>query len=347
MKQPGRGVSAVLIALCATTYVACVGEDPAAIAPAPAGDDSGLPSGGDGGGAADSGLAPDAAPPLGCPQGCLPPAPAGWTGPSAVYDGPEATRPTACSAPYTQQEIEAHQGMTAAAAVCSCGAPAFQGAKCTANVLLWSEGTCSMGLPLIDGTATAGTVCHAIGTFDGNTDFIKLSTPTLTRGTCTYPAPPAPRLTAPTFQAINLACGLPQAAACGERAGCTATPAPAAPFSRVCIHQEGDALCPSADYAKRFVAFRKLTDERRCEPCVGVTSDGACGTKWGISPNTAQCVTDTPMANAGTACVANPGVGGLINIKAMAPTGITCTSAGGTPKGAASSSDAVTFCCNE
>src|SRR5687768_2028633 len=50
-------------------------------------------------------ISPDAAPPVGCAQDCLPPAPAGWKGPSAVYDGPTAGKPTECTGQYyTQKE---------------------------------------------------------------------------------------------------------------------------------------------------------------------------------------------------------------------------------------------------
>ena len=361
MTRLRRGLVAASTALFATGYLACVGDAPLSdVHRGDGGDDSGATiraeaGGGDGGdsgsaapddgGSGEGSLAPDAAPALGCPLGCLPPAPGGWTGPSATYDGPAASKPATCPALYTQLEVNAHQGIDAGPAVCGCGSPAFRDAKCSANVEVWPSAGCATGTPLLEGVAAAPGGCVTVSNGSG---FLKVTTPALTLGTCAYPTPPAPTLPAPTFQAVNVSCGLPQMGACNMHPSCAEVPVPDAPFSRVCIHKAGDLQCPSADYAKRFVAYRTVVEGRSCEPCSGATANGACGMTWGLSGTMVQCsVQAPPTTNAANACVTNPGIGALVNAGAMAPSGITCAQDGGTPKGSPTSTDPVTFCCNK
>lgn len=300
----------------------------------------------DAGGTSDSGipdLDPDAAPPAGCPLGCLPPAPNGWTGPSAVYDGNPAAKPAGCPALYTQLEVEGHQGLAAAPAQCACGTPAFQGNYCSANVEGWSQTGCNGGTSIFEDTATSA-ACFVSA--NGQSAYVRVGVPSLTRGTCTFPSPQT-TLPEPTFEKANIACGLPQRGTCESRADCTATPLPAAPFTRLCIHKPGDESCPSADYANRVVVYTEVTDGRRCDACTGTTANGTCGTAWGKS-TLAVCQNGPPPTEyAANACVPHSGVGMRVNVAAMAPTGITCTAAGGAAVGTATSATPVTFCCNK
>ena len=115
------------------------------------------------------------------------------------------------------------------------------------------------------------------------TDVIVL-TPAFTQGTCGYGAPSVTK-PAPAFGKETVSCGLPQAAAtCENRADCVATPIPEAPFTRLCIHKDGDELCPSADYGVRFLTYKNIDDQRACNSdCAGTATGGTCGTKWGFS----------------------------------------------------------------
>jgi hypothetical protein len=322
---------------------ACVGDDPARAPDADAGGD-----GGGGGGAdvlTDAGvppIAPDAAPAIGCPLGCLPPAPPGWTGPSATYDGPTATKPAACPPLYTQREIDAHQGLTAGATVCGCGTASFAGAKCAVAAVLYGAGgfACDPNVAVAATTDVPGAgSCLAKSVYS----YINFEAPTLNRGTCTYPTP-VKTLPAAAFAKENVACGLPQTGSCPDRADCTAVPVPDAPFARLCIHKQGEQSCPSLDYAARFLAHKSTSDTRACTPCVGATSGGACGTMF-VFASDADCIVaaGTPVA-ANSACKT---FNAYANLQTLGPSGIACTSAGGQATGAIASEDAVTFCCNK
>jgi len=341
---PLRTIGTVVL-IAPLAYFGCVGDEPTAMT---AVQDAGTstPEQDATTGTSDSGkpdLDPDAAPPAGCPLGCLPPAPNGWTGPSAVYDGDPATKPADCPALYTQPEVEGHQGLAADPAQCSCGAPAFQGSFCSADVEGWPQAGCNTGTPLLEGTVTS-TAC--LVSTNGTSAYVRVATPTITRGTCTYPSAQK-TVPSPTFQKANIACGLPQRGTCESRTDCTAAPLPAAPFTRLCIHKTGDESCPSADYANRFVVFTDVSDDRSCDACTGTTANGSCGSAWGKS-NAAACMNGpAPTDLAANACVGHSGIGMRVNIAAMAPTGITCTPTGGAPIGTATSTAPVTFCCNK
>jgi hypothetical protein len=324
---------------------ACVGSDPAPSSPS--GVDGGTPATSSGGpttGDAGS-LSPDAAPPAGCPLNCLPPAPAGWKGPSAVYDGDPSNKPAKCPPLYTQLEVEGHQGLVGADAQCSCGTATFAGQTCTVEVRTYAKTGCTTGeviesvtLPKVDACATAN--------FAGGSGSLKVFAPTYVQGTCTFPSP-TKTVPAETYEKMNVACGLPQNATCENRADCVATPIPEAPFSRLCISQVGEHQCPSADYSVGFVVYKSKTDDRGCTACTG-TPTGSCGTKYGFASGPIECSTPTTAPatnNADGTCASNGN--SYVNLRALAPTNLTCTPTGGTASGTIKSIDPVTFCCNK
>jgi hypothetical protein len=287
-------------------------------------------------------LDPDAAPPAGCPVDCLPPAPIGWTGPSATYDGPAAEKPAGCPALYTQKLLDAHVGMTAAPATCTCGAAVTPGRRCDADVVTWVNAGCNLS-PIPQGVASTTGAC--LVTADTMNAFYTVMPATLVPGTCTFPAasttlPPA------AFEKVQTVCGLPQTIACGDRADCTATPAPGAPYARVCIHKDGNVSCPSADYAQRFVAHKNVDDTRACTACSATPTGGSCGAQWGTSANQMQCASQVPFNRTVLTCYPYLGPGTHVNIGAMGPSAPTCTPSGGVATGVATSIEPVTFCCN-
>lgn len=324
--------------------VGCTADDPVLGAGARPGQDAGTVESGS---ASDGGsLAPDAAPPAFCPLGCLPPAPSGWIGPSATFEGSEAAKPAACPAPYTQLVAEAHQGVAAGPAACACGAQSLTGAKCEADIELHSTIDCNTAVPLLAGTVSSDGPCLTITNSNGLTDHMIVGTPILTtRGTCSYPNP-TKTLPAKTFENVKVACGLPQNAACEGRSDCVASPVPSAPFTRLCIHKDGDEPCPSQDYANRVLAFKAVSDTRDCAGCTGTPSGGACGGSYGFTSPAGACATTAPTTDAILTCRTNPGVGANVNGRALAPTGIVCTATGGGPTGEVTSTEPVTFCCN-
>src|SRR5207244_1320522 len=123
------------------------------------------------------------APSLNCPLGCLPPAPAGWTGPSAIYDGAYGQKPTACPPLYTQKEREGNDGVVAGAATCSCGIGTPQGVKCQVSVSSYPMLKCG-GTAVSVTKETPATACVDRA---ASTASMIVQQPTLVPGTCTFP----------------------------------------------------------------------------------------------------------------------------------------------------------------
>lgn len=286
-------------------------------------------------------LSPDAAPPALCPLGCLPPAPEGWTGPSAVYDGPEPAQPLACPPLYPQREIEAYQNVEGAPATCTCtGTPSGSTCEVTGQLWYFPERECT-GSSVPVNYKVPGFACPARTSQSGST---KITGRTFVPGTCTY-EPPAPTRPKPTFEKTNVACGLAQVASCAERPDCAAAPSPSEGFTRLCIHKEGDELCPSHDYAARFVAYRTVQDERGCTPCEGAPT-GQCGNTFALSVSP-MCSPGLDVdAGAFNTCISYGAITNL-NLNGLGPINVKCPTTGSGPTGGVSLADPVTFCCNK
>lgn len=309
----------------------CVGDDPVGASSSPSTSSSS-------GGAADgsANLDPDAAPSLNCPLGCLPPAAAGWTGPSAVYDGPTATKPASCPAQYTQKELEGHQGMSVGATTCDCGSGSGSNVTCAVTVSKHTVKTCG-GTGAVS-TINVPTATPCVPTLTNGSTRVG---PAVLSGSCTYAATKVSG-PAPAFVKENVACGLPQAApSCAAQANCVATPIPDQPFTRLCIHKAGAEKCPSLDYAARFVIYKSVTDDRSCT-CTAAP-DGKCDANFKFYGDIADCSSSGQFAMLGS-CPQSV----AISLAPLAPTGVTCGA--GTFSGSAGAVkdvDPVTFCCNK
>jgi hypothetical protein len=329
---------------------ACGGDDTAS-APAPDGGTSS--SGGADGGGDSGGLAPDAAPPVGCPSGCATAPPSEWKGPSAVWKGAPANKPSGCVAPYLNYEIDAHDGITAEPSECTCEAGVVVGAKCTATARVYTgaSSTCTTKSGFnevkVDSTACSGELGAV-------TDMIILASTLAveSNGTCSYQRP-TPVRPAPKFDQQVVACTPVTATSCEGHPACASAPPLSAPFTRLCIFREGYHLCPSVDYPVRFVASTAVDDQRTCEAtCAGnVTGTATCGTKWGFSTkNSAACTggsTTHPETLALDECITVPNATSVVDAFKLAPTGLSCSLTTDTkPIGEAKSSGAITFCCS-
>jgi hypothetical protein len=220
----------------------------------------------------DADAEPPPLPAVGCPDGCLPRPPTGWTGPSATYDGAPATKPADCPAGYSVKEIDAHQNMTPTPAVCECGTGTVSGRFCTATVTGYAD-LCLGGVVSL-GSGTTAQGCFT--TVNSATDF-KVNSPVLTPGTCSFPNA---KTTLPelSFGKVDVACGLSQTTQCADRPECVVTPVPDQPYGRLCIHKEGEFSCPSEDYSVKFVAYKKVDDSRACTACTADPQGTGCGT---------------------------------------------------------------------
>ena len=298
------------------------------------GDDGGTPPGQDGAPSIDSSDA--IAPSLNCPLGCLPPAPTGWTGPSAVYDGAHAQKPTACPPLYTQKEREGNGGVAAGTSTCSCGIGSAQGTKCQVSVSSYPGAKCSgTAMNVTKETPATSCVDRAAAALA-----LEVQAPALVKGTCTFPD--AKLSAGPiTFDRAAVACGLPQYAGCADRPDCVASPIPDAPFTRLCIHKSGDELCPSADYAARFTVFATVSDTRACA-CSGTPDYESCGTTVTFYSGTG-C---TGTSNSSTTGVC--GGYASVAIDSLGPFTKECTKLVKTGvAGDVTLTEPMTFCCNK
>ncbi len=283
--------------------------------------------------------ASDVLPSRGCPARCLPPAPSGWTGPSAVFDdvlAPGASPPP-CAAPYSVVDVTAGRDVDAGPASCGCGAGTNAGATCSYQLVSWNGANCT-GTVTQNALVTVGHI-GGVGCFGVGGPQYKLSQIEQDAGTCVFASPSLPDA---GFARATVACA-PAAplAACGDRPDCVATLPPAPGFARTCIHHDGDVACPSADYALRFVAYRGLDDRRTCTPCTGVPSVG-CGSTFGTTNN--GCSAPSGSAAVGS-CASGTGVNLILTD--LVDAGGCGATGGGSVTGEAAPADAVTFCCSD
>lgn len=287
---------------------------------------------------------PDAGPPLGCPTGCQAPVPAGWKGPSAVYDDVESTKPTSCPSSYAQRDFDSlFQGASGAPATCDCGTPSITNRKCTSTVVTYSDGACTTGENAIGKVAGCFVTASDVGIR------YKVTAGSFSAGTCGYPnakttTPP------PTYTKVNAVCTQPTSDVCPMKAECVVAPVPEQPYGHLCIYKDGNSACPNKDYGnKRFVAHKKITDSRACSACAGTASAGSCGTTWGNRASEGLCTSlPAPTDKTVDTCYVYNGSGTVVDTGAMQPSAGSCTTAGGAPTGTVSvaAADAVTFCCN-
>lgn len=273
------------------------------------------------------------APSLGCPFECLPPAPANWSGPSAVYVGPAEGRPTTCSGPYPRLEVEAHDTASAAAAECTCAAGDASAGACLVTGRRFNQTGCKTELPSFTQRIPGDPGC-VVPSYAS----VNIAPPVYEPGACSFEPP---KVTRPpvVFGAVEVACGLAQVAACESRPDCIKAPGPSAPFGRLCIFTAGERPCPSEDYSVRFVGHRTVVDDRDCEACTG-TSTGTCD-PLGVRAANADCSSATNTLEAG-ACKSSPAG---IDLRGVGPFDAGCQGSSA-PRGAISSADPITFCCN-
>ena len=282
---------------------------------------------------------------LDCPLDCLPPAPSSWTGPSAVYDGPASEQPSTCPNLYSREEVEAHQGMSAAPAACTCPDGVVSDEQCTVTVTRYSSTSCGSSAPgnATDYTIPTESTCISVA----NTVRLRIAPSEIELGeaSCSF-GDPTTELPLPTFERVNLACGLPVSAACSANPDCTVAPLPDAPFGRLCIHKDGEHACPGAGYDARFVAYRSIEDDRSCGECSGDPSGGTCG-----DPNASfmlyydsECSDPYTSEVQRDVCFDPAGSQEYLDLMDFAPTGVSCAGAA-TPQGAAMSTGPITFCC--
>ena len=314
---------------------ACTGDDPIPfVEPSDAGSDAvSMPN-------------DDAAPRALCPLGCLPPAPQGWIGPSAVYDGDEAAKPATCPKAYTQTEISAHDVLlNVPDAICKCGPVTYTNDFCAIKVYEYTSSSCGGALPAPSSYSTNTNHCAAL--FGGTTS-LKVTASPAAGGACAFAAG-STELPPPTFGRATVSCGLPQVAACADRSDCVATPLPDQPFSRLCIHATGDLSCPNQDYAAKILSYASTKEQRSCADCssTGVITV-TCGTTFTAAsscPNDMPVSTGAPLPASISSCLTAP-ASPVLDLVGLAPTRSCAPKTPAKPLGTMTLDQPVTFCCN-
>jgi hypothetical protein len=330
MRLGGRR-ALVLLAFGALTIAAAAACSSFTAEPSGSADDAGAE------GASDA--AADApAPSLGCPTSCLPPAPRGWIGPSAVSDGVANGADPACPAEYPDRDVVAGHELDAPPATCACNAGTIAGASCLVGYAITTSG-CSvvMSANIYVPQPSGNPAC--VDTGAAQTWFVNPAS--IDAGSCSFPKAIAAVPDA-GFAKHAISCGRSSDPPCEGRPECTSIPDPGGSFTRVCVHQTGDVPCPSEDYAARFVAFTGVDDKRGCTACTGPGAT-SCGTTYGIGNSCADALNNSTSVDSAN-CRSGSAT---FRLDALGPQQTACdASAPSVPTGAAKESGPVTFCCN-
>jgi hypothetical protein len=289
--------------------------------------------------------APDTRPT--CAGACVPPAPAGWSGPIAMYAGSSA--PPACPAPFASTPaFDGHADLVAPAAKCSaCSCGAGTGASCGAPAVhFFGSGGCTNACaPDLRPTVGACVGFASAIASCGDSPHVSDTAAAPSGGACP-PSAQSPAIAPVGWSTTARAC---ETAAALTSNGCDGSDvcAPAAPpgfAPRMCMYKGGDVACP-ATYAARSVFYAGAVDTRACSACAcAPPSGGACtGAQVAYFDDLACSVADGAV---GGSCQTAPRKATHVRVTSGgAPTGLACQPSGGQPVGGVVASGPSTFCC--
>jgi hypothetical protein len=306
-------------------------------------------------------------------------APADWTGPFALYDGPPSGD-KGCPTAFPTHMYGGNGTLTAAPATCTaCTCAAPTGQQCNIGSIDVGDSTCSgsgdctgpQTMPAgwngacyynsdgwAGGVATCGTQPAGHSTCDAGTaacnQSIKVDVLTVAGGSCTA-STSTPTVAQPSWGTLGEACGGAATVTTGCNAGHACLPKPKDPFvSGLCVQKDGVNACPpvaGSPFTQQHIFYAGVDDTRGCSACACTSpTGGTCSASvtWypttnctGTAVGTANLTTTTP------ACIAlasNPAVGSRKGTFTP-PSGSTCTPSGGQPSGTAAPNGATTFCC--
>lgn len=296
---------------------------------------------------------------------CAMPAPPGWIGPLALYEGKNP--PEDCPEAFP---LHLFSGGTEALAEpaecseCSCGVP-YGGTCGAATQLMQNRGlACTGGGATLtrDGTACfvhnkqadcGGEPCASVEmrASRGAYSVFPGAPPDSIGFRCT-PSEQEVTLPEPTWEVSAFACTTPPLSIGGCSYGSVCTPKPAAPFkSRLCIaNMGGDVDCPQGDYPEKIVFNKTITDTRFCNDCSCGDPKGVCTLNWAIRQHDPYVQCQHPIIESGTGelCLSTSNWPARVHIELTsgAPTGGgSCTPRGGQPYGGVKAEEPVTFCC--
>ncbi|MFT3771912.1 MAG: hypothetical protein QM820_41420 [Minicystis sp.] len=310
---------------------------------------------------------------------CVAPAPTGWQGPFALYDG----APAGFMGCPNQFPVQAYGGngqfsaQPASCSACNCAAP--QNQVCTFGNVEVNDTACGtvdyctgaqsvpsnwngscyynmdgwIGGVKTCGPQTPGSMNCNTGTQDCNVS-VRVDQLTVTGGTCA-PTTQTPTVPPYTWGTLGGACGGAPAITKGCNATYQCLPKPQAPFqSGMCVQKGGVNACPptaGSPFTKQHIFYGSASDTRTCSDCAcGDPTGASCSATMTWYPTT-NC-SNTPVATL-TVSTSAPGCQNLTNNPDVGsrkgvitgPTGGNCQASGGQPTGTATPQSPTTFCC--
>jgi hypothetical protein len=267
---------------------------------------------------------------------CTPTAPAGWSGPSAIYRGADA--PPDCPDELPTIAFEANDDLVAPAPTCTCSCGKVTNAVC--RTVVRENGTQCLNLQFnLPSWNVTGNQCLSIST---NATALRSDQPILDTSNASCSVNPGENVPNAAFATRVKGCELPEpAGACEDDGQCL--PVAPDPWGEVCIYAEGDYACPAGPFSERTLLHTDFEDTRGCTDCSCTDPTGTCS---------------------GTVRYQSACVGDLIGIYASGPVGtcqtmltapnavlyqsqmtVSCQPEGGAPEGQATPTNPITLCC--
>lgn len=294
---------------------------------------------------------------------CVPPIPAGWFGPVALWRGSGSDTPPSCtdsgfpSARYPLLYAGDATSPTGGCPDCTCtGAPSAATAHCETRVQFFKDSACSSSNQQMIGTGekpgyVVGTSCTTINLDTSQfTPVLYSHDPAYAVDNSCSPQPTGSKSLPPAVWDLTLrACDLPKFGGC-DQGMCIQRVAGVFDKS-VCVYQEAAVDCPNADFPIQFVYYNS-NDTRDCSDCTCAASGLACpdSATVGDWANDAQCLSGSSNTVPPTPGCGSYTGGSSVNMKlsnaAVTEVGtLACTGQGSQVVGSVTKGQAVTFCC--
>lgn len=274
-------------------------------------------------------------------RSCLPAAPNGWDGPTAVRIG--TSLPAHCGGDYDSEVARggtAVKASDASCSTCTC-TPETPGCASFLDFVTSPASNCGGSTTCAQPVTTSCEVITSSCISGLSTGFVGAKLPPGT-ASCA-PSAQSPTMSDPGWQLDMLAC-TPSADL--RRGGCASAQlcAPKPPSDAVmCIVHDGDVACPAGAYSERRTFYTDFDDTRACSAC-SCAQD--CDYQWKVYGSADTNCSQPPVVTVGAdSCVGvTPDVDKVRVGLAISGSG-ACAASGGDPTGGATAIGAVTACC--
>lgn len=269
-----------------------------------------------------------------CTGNCLPPAPSGWSGPVAMYEG---NSPPACVGDFAGTALTAKSEFEVGQSRCDCACDPPTGESC-GNAVVCKTSNCFQLCNPGDYNIAPNT-CVASGSSTGSR-YNFANTPKYTATGCQ----PRPTTTIDPsgFRNDVIACDMADPGGTCD-GGAICTPKLGASFQSACVIQAGDVPCPAGPYSVKVTTYSGFTDDRRCTSCTCGSATGTCNAQIAVVSGCTGLPVYYAGADAGQCSAAVSAPSTYIEY-GVNPQGSCPPSAPGTT-GEAKATGAATLCC--